>query len=280
MMLTTIVSTKFFYMTIGIIGCGNIGILYAKSFIHYKICNKENLILLDKSNTRKQQLTALSLGKASDINNKEDIASCDLIILAVKPQDFNTLAVTIKDFIRPQQIILSIMAGIKIEKIEAAFNHQNIVRAMPNTPSLVGMGATVYTAHKNVDHDDVRVVENLLSTTGRTFYVKDESLLDAVTALSGSGPAYFFYIVKHMIEVGNKMGLDDAMSAMLVKQTMLGSFHLLNNAEKNADELIASVKSKGGTTEAALTHFELNGFGEILQEAITKAHQRAIELSK
>jgi len=267
-------------MKVGIIGCGNIGLLYAKSFLHYNICKKEDLYLFDKSEERKEYLTALNLGVISNIENTAEINACNLLIFAVKPQDFNVLAESLKGKIKAHQTILSIMAGIKIERIAAELTHENIVRAMPNTPSLVGMGATVYTAHANVNHKDVRAIENMLSTTGRTFYVEDENLLDAVTALSGSGPAYFFYIVKNMIEAGTALGLDEAMSAMLVKQTMLGSFQLLNNAEKNADELIQSVKSKGGTTEAALNHFETNGFDEILKEAINKAHLRAVELSR
>lgn len=267
-------------MKVGIIGCGNIGLLYAKSFLHYNICKKEDLFLFDKSEERKELLTSLQLGVISSTDNIAHVNECNLLILAVKPQDFNSLTASLTHKIQPHQTILSIMAGIKIDRIASELNHENIVRAMPNTPSLVGMGATVYTAHSNVNHKDVRIIENLLSTTGRTFYVEDENLLDAVTALSGSGPAYFFYFVKNMIEAGVAMGLDEAMSAMLVKQTMLGSFQLLNNAEKNADELILSVKSKGGTTEAALNYFHDNKFDDILKEAINKAHLRAIELSK
>jgi pyrroline-5-carboxylate reductase len=267
-------------MKVGIIGCGNIGLLYAKSFNHYKICKKEDLYLFDKSEERKEYLSSLGLGTISSVENTRDVSSCDLLIFAVKPQDFASLSKSLWSKIRKEQIILSIMAGIKIERIAQELNHENIVRAMPNTPSLVGMGATVYTAHSNVNTQDVRAIENMLSTTGRTFYVDDEDLLDAVTALSGSGPAYFFYFVKNMIDAGTEMGLDEAMSAMLVKQTMLGSFQLLNNAEKNADELIASVKSKGGTTEAALLHFDASGFDKILKAAISKAHIRAKELSR
>lgn len=267
-------------MKVGIIGCGNIGLLYAKSFLHYNICNKEDLYLFDKSEERKEYLTSLNLGVISNTENIVQINACNLLIFAVKPQDFKLLAENLKGKILKSQTVLSIMAGIKIERIAKELSHENIVRAMPNTPSLVGMGATVYTAHANVNQKDVRTIENMLSTTGRTFYVEDESLLDAVTALSGSGPAYFFYFVKNMIEAGTAMGLDQAMSAMLVKQTMLGSFQLLNNAEKNADELIQSVKSKGGTTEAALNYFEANNFDKILKEAINKAHLRAVELSE
>jgi pyrroline-5-carboxylate reductase len=267
-------------MKVGIIGCGNIGLLYAKSFTHYKICKKEDLFLFDKSEERKEYLSSLNLGQITSIENLSDVQQCDLLILAVKPQDFSALAKQLKGKIFERQTVLSIMAGIKIARIEVELNHSNIVRAMPNTPSLVGMGATVYTANAEVNNTNVRAIENLLSTTGRTFYLEEEDLLDAVTALSGSGPAYFFHIVQSMIHAGTEMGLDEAMSAMLVKQTMLGSFHLLNNADKTLDELIQSVKSKGGTTEAALNHMASSQFDTILKAAIHKAHIRAKELSQ
>lgn len=180
-------------MKIGIIGCGNIGQLYAKSFIHYQISEVQNLFLFDKNEAKQDILKSLKIGTVSNIENKVLIKSCDLLILAVKPQDFKDAALSLKKSIHKNQIILSIMAGIQISNLSQTLKTENIVRAMPNTPSLVGMGATVYTAHKNVNQKDVRIIENLLSTTGRTFYLENEDLLDAVTALSGSGPAYFLF---------------------------------------------------------------------------------------
>lgn len=267
-------------MKVGIIGCGNIGQLYAKSFTHYQICEQKNLFLFDKNEAKKGYLKTLNLGIVASIENQKLVNACDLLILAIKPQDFKDAAQLLKNSIHKNQIILSIMAGIQIQKLSNELETENIVRAMPNTPALVGMGATVYTAHKNVNLKDVRVIENLLSTTGRTFYLENEDLLDAVTALSGSGPAYFFYFVKHLIDAGAEMGLDKSLSAMLVKQTMLGSFHLLNNTDKSLDELIQSVQSKGGTTEAALNFMNDKKINETLKNAIFKANERAKELSK
>jgi len=122
--------------------------------------------------------------------------------------------------------------------------------------------------------------ENVLSTTGRTVFFEDEKLLNAVTALSGSGPAYFFYILKHMVDAGKKMGFTESVSSMLVKQTMLGSFHLMNSASRSLDDLIKAVSSKGGTTEAAFNVFNENKVGESLLKGILRAEQRAGELSK
>jgi pyrroline-5-carboxylate reductase len=144
---------------------------------------------------------------------------------------------------------------------------------------MLGMGMTAFAAAREVDFSALRKVENLINSTGRSVFLEDESMLDAVTALSGSGPAYFFYMVKNMVEAGKRMGFDEAMAALLVKQTMIGSYHLINNAEKNLDELIKAVASKGGTTEAALRRFEEGQLAEHLIAGIEAAQKRAYELN-
>ena|SRR6218665_2292214 len=265
-------------MKITIIGCGNMGLIYARAFLKYNIVSKENLLLAEKNEARKEELLKLNIGQVCVVNDRR-ISGSDIVILAVKPQDFNELSVELKQVLQPQNIIVSIMAGMKLERIMATLNQNNIIRAMPNSPAELGMGMTAFTANKGLNIEQIRKAENLLSTTGRTVFFENENLLDAVTALSGSGPAYFFYIVKQMVEAGKQMGFDEATSAMLVKQTMLGSFHLLNTADKSLDELIKAVASKGGTTEAALTSFERTKVGLGLQEGIIKARDRASELS-
>jgi pyrroline-5-carboxylate reductase len=151
---------------------------------------------------------------------------------------------------------------------------------MPNTPALLGMGMTAFASASAVGLSDIRKVENLINSTGRAVFLEDEKLLDAVTGLSGSGPAYFFYLIKAMIDAGVEMGFDSAMSALLVKQTMLGSYHLMQTSDKNLDELIQAVASKGGTTEAALKTFKELGVSEGLKQGIFAARDRAIELAK
>jgi pyrroline-5-carboxylate reductase len=150
---------------------------------------------------------------------------------------------------------------------------------MPNLPVEISMGMTAFTASNELKHDQIMLVENLLSTTGRTLYLKEEKQLNAVTALSGSGPAYFFYFMKYLVDAGINMGLDEHVSSILAKQTMLGSFHLINNGQKTLDEYISSVASKGGTTEAALGTFNENKMGEIIVKALQNAGNRAEELS-
>jgi pyrroline-5-carboxylate reductase len=263
---------------IAIIGCGNMGLIYANSFLKYKITSTENLLLVEKNEDRRKVLSALQIGKVVTIDHA-DVSNCNIVILAVKPQDFRALVPDLKQFINKSSVILSIMAGTEIAFIESQLNHKYIVRAMPNLPVAISMGMTAFSVSPSLSHEQIMLVENLLSTTGRTIYLKDEQQLDAVTALSGSGPAYFFYFMKSIIDAGIQMGLDEHVSSILARQTMLGSFHLINNGEKTLDDYITSVASKGGTTEAALSIFEKNNVHNSIVEALCNAEKRAKELS-
>lgn len=266
-------------MKITLVGCGNMGLIYARAFIKYNIVKADELLLVEKNAARVEEIEALRLGSVVTPDDPA-IGDSELILIAVKPQDFADLAMGLKNHLRPGIVVLSIMAGITLAYLEKLLIHKTLVRAMPNSPAGLGMGVTALIAHPETTAAQMRKAEHVLSTTGRTVFIEQESQLDAVTALSGSGPAYFFYLVKHMIEAGKAMGIEEGVSAMLVKQTMLGSFHLINQAEQSLDELIRAVTSRGGTTEAAFSVFNLTGLGENLQEAIFKAEQRAKELSK
>jgi pyrroline-5-carboxylate reductase len=265
-------------MKITIVGCGNMGLIYARSFIKYNIVSKQDLLLVEKNEARKEELKKLDIGHVV-VPDSELISQSDVIILSVKPQDFTELTTSLKKVVNKETIVLSIMAGINISFLQQKLQHQKIVRAMPNSPVEIGMGITAYSLSKEVTISEAHKIENLLATTGRTLYMEDENLLDAVTAISGSGPAYFFYFVQQLIEAGKKMGMDEGTAALLVKQTMLGSFHLINNAGKPLDELIKAVASKGGTTEAALSTFAKHNINVHLQEGLLNAEKRAKELA-
>lgn len=266
-------------MKIAIIGCGNMGMAFARSFLQYELVNKDQLLLVEKNDHRCAILKAARDGIVINTINAE-LKDYELIILAVKPQDFEELAEELKDKLEPSQIVLSIMAGITIKKIQEKLNHKSVIRAMPNTPGMLGMGITGFTSAEGISIARLFKVENLINATGRSIYLEDESLLDAVTALSGSGPAYFYYFVKHMVEAGKKMGFDEGTAQLLVKQTMLGAYHLINNAELSLDDLIKAVASKGGTTEAALNIFNSHHMDDIIIEAVLGAEKRSRELSR
>jgi len=270
---------KISQMKIAIIGAGNMGLSFSKSFLKYELIKPENLHLITRSQSKilkiKEEFPKSEVSVFEEVKNLD----ADLIIIAVKPQDFQKTAESFQFSLNENQMILSIMAGIKIEKIQESLNHNFVVRAMPNSPTLLGMGITGYTSAEGISFNQLMNIERLLNSTGRSVYLENEDLLDGVTALSGSGPAYFYYIVDAMIKAGTEMGIDENLSKLFVKQTMLGAYHLINNSDKSLEDLIKDVASKGGTTEAALKTFEENNFKEILQQGILNAEKRAKELN-
>ena len=267
-------------MKIAVLGAGNMGLSFSKSFLKYELIKPENLHLITRKPEKIEKIShAFPGAKISSFQDLKEI-DADLVIIAVKPQDFQFVAENISFRFNENQMLLSIMAGIKIEKIQKYFNHQKVVRAMPNSPTLLGMGITGYTAAEGILFADLMQIERFLNSTGRSVYLEDENLLDGVTALSGSGPAYFYYIVDAMIKAGTEMGIEENLAKLFVKQTMLGAYHLINNSDKNLEELISDVASKGGTTEAALKTFEENDLKISIRKGILAAESRSKELSE
>ena len=256
------------------------GVSFAKSFLKYELIKPEHLQLITRKKSNIPRLTEEFPGSKISIIDEDIIIDSDLVIIAVKPQDFQLLTENISFQFKEDQMIVSIMAGIKIKQIQKFINHKKVVRAMPNSPTLIGMGITGYSVAEGISFNELMSIERLLNATGRSIYLEDEDLLDSVTALSGSGPAYFYYIVDAMIKAGVQMGIEENLSKLFVKQTMLGAYHLINNSEKNLEQLIEDVASKGGTTEAALQVFERNQLNETIQKAILAAEKRSKELSR
>lgn len=260
-----------------IIGGGNIGLLFGKSLIQSGIVDTQNLLIIEKEPRQIAYIKQLEMGKVQ--NHYEKIENYDVIILAVKPQDAAEMFTELLPHLHSQQIILSFMAGIKIQTIQDKLRLDRIFRAMPNLPSLLGEGMIVYTQSKNIPKIETYYIENLLSTTGKTLFVENEDLIDAATAISGSGPAYVFYFLNALVEAAQKMGFSQKEAELLVFQTFLGSIHLYQNHNLNFEEWINKVASKGGTTEAALNHFQQTHMSENIVEGTMKALKRAYELS-
>ncbi len=265
-------------MKIAIIGGGNMGITYAKAFVRSNIVKQDELLIIEKHDDKREELKKEGIALLSNEIN-DSLLKYDIIISAVKPQDFKVMAMALKEHMHEDQLVVSIMAGITIANIQQLLGHRKVVRAMPNTPAQLGYGISAFAAAKEVTHEDISKVDMLLETTGKSIFMKDEGMIDAVTALSGSGPAYFYYIVKHMIEAGKQMGVEEPIAALLVKQTMMGAFQIMNNSKQSLDEMIKMVASKGGTTEAALNKFEEKEVGKHIIEALNAAEKRAKELS-
>lgn len=263
-------------MKISIIGCGNMGQAYARSFRKYGLVKQDDLLLVIRGDGRRTQLEAF--GKVTT-EITAGIGESDLVIVAVKPQDFGVVAPTLAKVLRPQQVVLSIMAGITIHRLQDTLGHKTVVRAMPNSPAQIGMGITAYATGTELNMRQTLMVEQLLNSTGRAVHLAEEAHLDPVTALSGSGPAYFFHVVRTMIAAGIGLGLEPHVASALVKQTMLGSYHLMEHADRTPEELIKAVMSKGGTTEAAFKVFNSEDLSGTLGRGIAAASNRATELS-
>jgi pyrroline-5-carboxylate reductase len=266
-------------MKVCIIGCGNMGLIYAQLLLKSMKNAEDQLILIAKNEARKKELMEKKLGCVKVIHTSE-VSKADIILLAVKPQDFVSLSEKLKDRIKNDALIISIMAGINISLIEQCLNHSSIIRAMPNAPSLFGKGITVYCSNQQASSELLQKGLFVLELTGKTLRASNEALLDSATAISGSGPAYFFYLTLLMKDAAIKLGMEEEMAEVLVRETLIGSAEMVLNLKLPMNELIKTIASKGGTTEAALKHFEENSMNKIVADALKKATKRSIELAK
>ena len=205
------------------------------------------------------------------------IAGAALIVWAVKPQVFMEAAGPVRN-IAGNALHLSIMAGIRSDSIAAACGSRRIVRCMPNTPALIGRGMTALFAPAELSDNDRVKAEQVIRTTGDALWVEDEKQLDAVTALSGSGPAYVFYFLEAMQQAGEKMGLSASQARQLAVGTFDGASALAAASPDPLGVLRERVTSKGGTTYAALTSMEDSGVKEAFMKAMMAAEKRAVEL--
>ena len=257
---------------IGIIGGGNMGEalvkgLYAKHSVHVCETNEARVKYL------KAKYKGIVLG---DLKVVQDAS---VIILAIKPQDMEGLLKQIP--VGKNTVFISIAAGLTTKFFEKHLGGKlRLVRAMPNMPALIGEGITGICAGQYAKSTDLKLAEMLLSSIGQTVIVK-ESMIDAVTAVSGSGPAYVFLFVEQWISAAVSLGFSQEEARQLVYKTLLGSAHLLEKSEFDAATLRAKVTSKGGTTQAAMdVYFKGNAFGKLMKEALNAAKMRAKELAK
>jgi pyrroline-5-carboxylate reductase len=205
------------------------------------------------------------------------LRAADLVVWAVKPQVFREAALQARP-LTSSALHLSVAAGIRSSSIAQWLGTERVVRAMPNTPALIGRGMSALFARKAVDALERKRVEQLMAPTGEMLWVDEESLLDAVTALSGSGPAYVFYFLEAMTRAGTSMGLSEAQAHQLAVGTFAGAAELARQSDEAPAVLRQRVTSKGGTTHAAIESMEHAGVADALVQAIEAAQQRAHEL--
>lgn len=266
-------------MKVLVIGAGNMGLTYAEGMAKSSLLNRRKLMIYDLS---KEKISTLRKEPLFDVyENIEDcLPSADIVFLAVKPYHSDALFEEIKPMVNDHQLIVSLMAGVTIQKIQDSLGVKKVVRTMPNLPAKVGKGITSYTEAKEVSRVELLMVRNLLDTTGESIKVKNENFIDASTGISGSGPAYVFYFMQSMMEAALKMGFSANDSKVLVSNTFEGAVELFNQSDLSPNSWMDRVASKGGTTRAALDSLDDNNVKELIKEAAYAAFDRAVELGE
>jgi pyrroline-5-carboxylate reductase len=262
---------------LGFLGAGNMAGALIKGLLHGKVTPASRIIASDARRDHLEQLRA-EHGIRVTTDNHELVREADVVVLAVKPQVIDRVLTEIGADVRKEQLVVSVAAGVPIEALEARLPPgSRVVRAMPNTPATVQAGATGIAGGAHAHADDLRITRELFEAVGRVVVV-DEGQLDAVTGLSGSGPAYVMLMIEALADGGVKVGLHRETAMMLAAQTVYGSARLLLETGEHPGRLKDMVTSPGGTAIAGLHKLESGGLRTTLIEAVETASKRAAEL--
>jgi pyrroline-5-carboxylate reductase len=261
---------------IGVIGCGNMGQALIQGMLKARFVTPSGVIVSDADS--KKLTYAVKSFRARKARSNKEVAASRIVLLAVKPQQMEEVLSEIRSHIAHRPLIISIAAGISTSWIEKRLGDRaTVVRVMPNTPALVGAGASAIAPGRLATQSSLTQAEKIFSCVGSVVRVP-ERWMNAVTAVSGSGPAYFFYLMERMIKAGVALGLSDEAARRLVLQTAFGAAVLAGSSMENPADLRARVTSKGGTTEAAFKSFDQSRLGEKIEKGIRAAAARAKQL--
>lgn len=266
-------------LKLGFLGAGKMASALAKGFIHSGLSNADSIIASDPYESARTAI-AKEAGIRTTASNLEVLKAADIIILAVKPDQVNAVLAELKPQFTPKHLLVSIAAGVTLARMEAALPAgARVVRVMPNTPALVGASASAFATGTAASADDAQLVQRLLSSVGVAYAVK-ESLLDAVTGLSGSGPAYVFLMIEALSDGGVAAGLPRDIATKLAAQTLLGSAKLLLETGHHPGALKDMVTSPGGTTIDGLHELEKGGLRAALINAVRAAADKSKKLGQ
>jgi pyrroline-5-carboxylate reductase len=261
---------------IAFLGAGNMGEAMLRGLLKSGLSTPQGLIACDLREEKLAQLSS-ELGIRTYIDARQAVKQADIIALAVKPQGIVPLLDDLRGQLRPEQLVISIIAGLGTAKIEAALPGIPVVRVMPNTPALLGLGASAFSLGKIATSAHANMASILLGCLGLVLQV-EESQMDAVTALSGSGPAYVFLFMEALESAGKKLGLDGEQSFKLAAQTLTGAAAMIQARADTPEALRRKVTSPGGTTEAAIKVFEAENLRGLVEKAMGAARDRSAEL--
>lgn len=239
---------------------------------------------LTVSGPRQDRLDQLQrrFGVHTTTDNAQAVREADVIVLSIKPQKLDKVLAELKGAIRPEALVLSIIAGAALGKISRGLGHKALVRSMPNTPAQIGEGITVWTAAPEVTPDQQEITRQILGALGQEIYMEEEHFLDMATALSGTGPAYVFLFMEAMVDAGVHLGFPRRIAEQLVAATVRGSvdYYWEREEQPHLARLRNQVTSPGGTSAAALYYLEKAGFRTAISRAIWAAYERSVELGR
>lgn len=264
-------------MKIAFIGGGAMGEAMLSAILNNKLAQPPEITVSDIAAARRQHLES-QYGVTVTSDNQQAVEGSDVIVLAIKPQNLSEVIAKLSGQLKKSQLVLSIIAGARLDTLSQGLKHGSIARVMPNTPAQIGEGMSVWTATDTVNPQQKEQTSSILKAMGREIYVDDEKHIDMATAVSGSGPAYIFLMIESLVEAARHIGLPHNIAEELVLQTVLGAAHFVRKSAKSPAELRKMVTSPGGTTAAALQKLEEGEFNELLKRAVTAAFNRAQEL--
>lgn len=265
--------------SLGIIGAGNMAEAIIRGILGAQLYRSDRIIASDPDPQRRLHLTRTTHVRCV-ADNAEAALDSDAILLCVKPQSMSQALEQIRFVMTADKPVISIAAGVSTRKVEYALGAGNtwrVVRAMPNTPMLVGRGMTAIARGSSALDQDVELARKIFESAGKVIEVP-ENLMNAVTAISGSGPAYFFHVVEGLIRAGTELGLSPEQARLLATETAAGSIAILAGSTDSPEQLRRRVTSPGGTTQAAMKHLEAHRWLESLVDAVKQAEARGHEL--
>lgn len=262
---------------VAILGAGSLGAILAKGLLRAGWATSD-ITLVARRQERVEELER-ETGISAVTSLAGGVADSQVVVIAVKPKDMSVVVESISQSLQPDQIVVSLAAGVELATIAEVLPSQPVIRAMPNTPAAVDMAMTAISAGPHASPQDIEVVRSIFGAVGDTIELS-EDLLDAVTAVSGTGPAYVFLLAEALIEAAIREGLPHHAAERLVHQTIRGSGELLTMSDKSAFRLRGQVTSPGGTTAAAMHVLDDGGFRSLMENAVQAAATRSRELGQ
>lgn len=265
---------------ISFLGAGSIAEAIIDGLLNANVVKGEHITVSNRSNETRLQDLHKKYGVKGTHNKKELLADANILFLAMKPKDVAEAIIPLKEYINNDLLIISLLAGVSTHSIRNLLQKDvPIIRAMPNTSAAILKSATAISPSEHTTEEHIRIVTSLFETIGLVSVV-DEEDMHAVTALSGSGPAYIYYVVEAMEEAAKKIGLKEDIAKSLILQTMIGAAEMLKASEKHPSILRKEITSPGGTTEAGIEVLQEHNFQQALISCITQATKRSHDLGK